>query len=258
MPQISTHPAGTATWYDLTTGKPEETKRFYGELFGWTFHDGGPQFGNYHIVNKGDLPVAGFMPKTPEMSQMPSVWTVYFGSQDAKADAERIQQAGGTIVSDAMQVGPLGVMLIAADPTGAVFGLWQPLEFQGAALVNEAGSMAWQDVYTRDADKARDFYAGLLGASSETMSGDGMTYYILKHGDFSVGGVAQMSEQQFPAEVPPHWMPYFAVENADTALKVAQANGGKVIAPPFPTPYGLIAVLSDPDGANFSVVQMAE
>lgn len=72
MPQISAHPTGTATWYDLTTGKPEETKRFYSELFGWTFHDGGPQFGHYHIVNKGDSPVAGFMPKTAEMAQMPS------------------------------------------------------------------------------------------------------------------------------------------------------------------------------------------
>lgn len=157
-----------------------------------------------------------------------------------------------------MQVGSLGVMLIAADPTGAVFGLWQPLEFQGAALVNEAGSMAWQDVYTRDAEKARDFYTHLLGASSETMSGDGMTYYILKQGTDSLGGVAQMSEPQFPAEVPPHWMPYFAVKNADNAVKVAKANGGKVIAPPFPTPYGQIAVLSDPDGATFSVVQLPE
>ena len=85
MPAVTARPAGTPTWYDLTTGKPDETQAFYRDLFGWTFEDQGPEYGHYHMVRRNGHAVAGFMPKTPEMAQMPSTWTVYAASDDAQA-----------------------------------------------------------------------------------------------------------------------------------------------------------------------------
>ncbi|WP_019588017.1 VOC family protein [Deinococcus apachensis] len=251
--------AGTPSWYDLTTAKPEETRRFYSHLFGWTFEDQGPDYGHYHMVRQYGHPVAGFMEKGPETAQMPSVWTVYYSSDDAQADAERIRELGGQIMVEPMQVGPLGHMLVAADPTGAVFGLWQPLEFQGSELENEHGSMTWQEVNTRDAERARDFYTRLFGATSEPMPGvEGLTYHTLKKGTQEVGGIMQMDEEHWPASIPPHWMPYFAVNEVQDAVRVAAENGGTVTVPPFDSPYGTIAVLTDPDGAVFSVIQLRD
>ncbi|EYB67538.1 hypothetical protein DEIPH_ctg037orf0023 [Deinococcus phoenicis] len=255
MPVQTHHAAGTCAWYDLTTEKPEETKRFYSDLFGWTFEDQGPDFGHYHMVRQNGHPVAGFMPKAPEMAQMPSAWTVYYTSADAQADAQRIRELGGQILSEPMQVGPLGHMLVATDPTGAVFGLWQPLAFQGSELENEHGSMTWQEVKTRDADRARDFYTQLFGATSEPMPG-GTTYHILKQGKGNVGGIMQMDGEHWPDSVPAHWLPYFDVNDLQRAVKVAGESGGSVRVPPFDTPYGQMAVLADPDGAAFSVVQV--
>ncbi|GAA5514546.1 putative glyoxylase CFP32 [Deinococcus carri] len=249
------HAPGTAAWYDLTTAKPEETRRFYGDLFGWTFEDQGPEFGHYHMVRQNGHAVAGFMLKAPEMAQMPSAWTVYYSSADAQADAARIRELGGQVMVDPMQVQELGHMLVAADPTGAVFGLWQPLAFGGSELENEHGSMAWQEVNTRDAAGARTFYTQLLGVTSEAMPG-GVTYHILKQGEGNVGGIMQMEGEHWPVSVPPHWMPYFAVNDIGQAVRVAGESGGSVRVPPFDTPYGRVAVLADPDGAVFSVVEL--
>lgn len=257
MPVQAQHTAGTASWYDLTTAKPEETREFYAKLFGWTFEDQGPDYGHYHMVRKDGHAVAGFMPHSPEMLDLPSVWTVYYSSDDAQADATRIRELGGQIMVDPMPVHGLGHMLVASDPTGAVFGLWQALTFQGSELVNEHGSVTWQEVATRDAERARAFYTRLFGATSEPMLGmEGPTYHVLKKGPQEVGGILEMDPEHWPATTPPHWMPYFAVNDVQEAVRVAAASGGTVSVPPFDTPYGPVSVLTDPAGAAFTVVQL--
>ncbi|MEF2280164.1 VOC family protein [Deinococcus sp. YIM 134068] len=259
MPVQTHHPAGTPSWFDLTSGKPEEARRFYSRLFGWSFEDQGPEYGHYHWVCKSGHVVAGFMPKSPEMGEMPSTWTVYYGSDDARADAERIRELGGQVMVEPMDVHGLGHMLVASDPTGAVFGLWQPLSFPGSELENEHGSMTWQEVNTRDAGAARAFYTRLFSASSEPMQGvEGLTYHTLKKDGMEVGGIMGMDAEHWPDSIPPHWMPYFAVNDVREAVRVAPESGGTVQVPPFDSPYGTIAILSDPDGAVFSVIELSE
>lgn len=248
------HAAGTVSWVDLTTSKPEETRQFYSRLFGWTFEDQGPDYGHYHWVRKDGHVVAGFMPNSPEMSGVPSVWTVYYASDDAQADAARIRELGGQVMVEPMEVHGLGHMLVAADPTGAVFGLWQPLAFQGSELVNEHGSMAWQEVGTRSPDRACAFYTTLFGARSEPLPG--VSYHVLKKGELDIGGVFDMEGHSSPDDLA-HWMPYFAVNDVQEAVTVAAASGGAVSVPPFGTPYGPVAVLTDPAGAVFTVVQLS-
>jgi uncharacterized protein len=65
-----------------------------------------------------------------------------------------------------------------------------------------------------------------------------------------------MSDDQFPADVPPHWSVDFWVDDADATAEKAAELGGKVIAPPFDTPGFRQAVLADPEGASFSVSQL--
>ncbi|PNY81786.1 VOC family protein [Deinococcus koreensis] len=257
MPEVSARPAGTPTWFDLTTGRPEEVKPFYTALFGWDFEDYGPALGHYHRARVGGADVAGLVPKSPDMPGMPSAWSVYFRSDDAQADATRIRNLGGQVMVEPMQVMELGHMLVASDPTGAVFGMWQPLEFHGSALEGEHGSMTWQEVNTRDSGQALTFYTGLLGATSQPLTGVDY-YYMLQHGPDDIAGILQMDEEHWPPSIPSHWMPYFAVNDVHEAVRVAADAGGTVSVPPFESPYGTIAVLSDPDNAVFSVIQLSQ
>jgi len=68
------------------------------------------------------------------------------------------------------------------------------------------------------------------------------------------GGALQMNEQ-FPADIPSHWMVYFAVGDTDGTAAAAERLGGGVIAAPMDSPYGRFAVLRDPQGAAFTAIR---
>jgi predicted enzyme related to lactoylglutathione lyase len=114
--------------------------------------------------------------------------------------------------------------------------------------------MTWAEVNTRQGDQAHPFYAALLGLEAQKL--EGLDYWVMRR-DKGVCGVMQMDEK-WPENIPNHWMPYFAVNDADAAVAAATANGGKVYQGPFDTPYGRVAVLGDPSGAVFSVVKLPD
>lgn len=256
MTTIHQHAAGTVTWADLMTPDPEGARRFYRALFGWDFSVGPAETGHYTMCQVQGDNVAG-MGQLPPGAPFPSAWTIYFATPDAAASAARITALGGQVMMGPMDVMQEGRMVVAMDPCGAAFGLWQPGRHQGAGRVDELGAMCWREVAVRDAAAARGFYTALFGLEARPLGAPGMVYETLHCGDQTVGGIMQMDEH-WPADVPAHWMTYFAVEDADAAAGRVTAGGGKVCVPPFDTPYGRIAVVNDPWGATFSIMKMAQ
>lgn len=246
-------PAGEPTWMDLATPNLEGAKAFYQKLFGWDFFDTGSDFGNYNMALSQGRNVAGMGPIWPPDSQQPSAWTIYFASDDANTDTARVKELGGHVLVDPMVIADSGSMAICMDPTGAAFGLWQANNHIGSGAENEHGSMAWFEVNTRDLTAASEFYSKLLNLTTSKI--DGVEYLMLQRGDNMLAGIQQMDANW--EGIPPHWMGYFAVDNADTAVERAVAAGGKLLVPAFDMQYGRMAVLSDPYGAAFSIVRLA-
>jgi predicted enzyme related to lactoylglutathione lyase len=251
MTKIEKHAPGTVSWFDLMTPDPEAARKFYASLFGWTYDIGGPESGGYAMCKSGDLNAAG-IGKRPADAPYPSVWTVYFSVDDADATAAAIKSAGGTMMMPPMDVMDVGRMAIAIDPTGAAFGLWQPKKHIGASVRDQHGAMGWQECLTRDPDKARDFYARVF--KLEPVKMEGMDYWTLNRGKDMHAGIWKM-DASMPAQVPPHWQPYFVVDDTDAAVAKVSSGGGKVMKPAFDTPYGRMAVVTDPFGATFSVIK---
>lgn len=250
MTTITTpRPHGALTWMDLTTPDLEGAKRFYQQVFGWEYFDIGEQFGHYHYALANGRPAAGIGQSPPYMPET-SVWTIYLAS--AAGDVERVKALGGQVVVETMTVGDAGKMTVCVDPTGAMFGLWQPIDFIGAAVEDEHGSLAWSEVNTRDAAATCEFYGKLFGLTAHKT--DDQAYYFMKRGEQSLFGVMPMDEQW--GDLPPHWMGYFAVDNTDAAVERVQAAGGSLAMPAFDTPYGRIAVITDPYDATISLVQL--
>lgn len=258
--RTTTLPAGEPTWFDLATPDVSVATAFYKEVFGWNYIDTGPDFGNYHFAQSDSRNVAGIGPIFPPDSPQPSAWTVYFATEDAAKDCERVKELGGQVLVEPMVIGNSGSMAICMDSTGAAFGFWQADQHIGSGAQNEHGSMCWCEVNTRDSGAARDFYTQLLNADAQKM--EGADYYTtLHHGkkvndDNAIAGILQMDENW--EGIPPHWMPYFAIDNTDAAVKRAVAAGGQVRVEPFDMPHGRMAVVSDPAGAVFSIVQLPE
>jgi predicted enzyme related to lactoylglutathione lyase len=233
----SVYGEGVPCWLDAQLSDVEAGKRFYGELFGWTFER---RTGFAAWALKDGEPVAALAPKTD--GRLPTTWTVYFATPDAEALAGRVRAAGGQVVSAPLPVDGLGVTALVADPQGAVFALWQPGGHPGFGRRHEPGTFARAELYTRDTGAADDFYGGLFGeAPSGARAG----------ADFGRAPVSDV----FPPEMPPHFLVHFAVRDVPAALEETTRLGGRVQVPPFGTDHGTVAVVADDQGASFALVR---
>jgi predicted enzyme related to lactoylglutathione lyase len=256
MPEVSEYAAGTPSWVDLGTPDIEASASFYGGLFGWDVpeSENAEQTGGYRQAMLGGKPVAGMMPLMQE--GQPPAWATYVAVDDADATAAKVKDAGGQVMAEPMDVMDLGRMAIFVDPGGAVFGIWQAGSFQGAGIRGEAGAIGWNELNTRDPDRAKEFYGSVFGwGHADEESPRVGTYSVWKVGEAMVGGMLDIDAAGIPAEVPPHWLVYFMVEDTDAAVETVKSGGGDVRMEPIDIPVGRFAVVADPFGAVFAVMQ---
>ncbi|HEX3240324.1 MAG TPA: VOC family protein [Solirubrobacterales bacterium] len=264
MSERTSYAPGTPCWVDLAVPDIEAAERFYGALFGWEIPElpNSAEMGGYRRAKKGGKDVAGVYPLMQE-GQFPA-WATYVAVEDAAATGAAIKENGGTAIVEPMDIG-MGHMAVFADPTGAVFGLWQPVTFAGAELVNEAGAFGWNELNTRDTAAAKEFYGAVFGWSFEDEESERAgTYTVWKVGDAMVGGMIDVNaieaahDVELPREIPPNWLVYFMVEGADAAVETIKAGGGDVRFGPIDIPVGRFAVVADPFGAVFAIMQPSE
>jgi uncharacterized protein len=247
-------PAGTPCWVDLGVGDIPLAIGFYSGVFGWEVVQGAPEVGGYSMAYFDGKTVAGIGPKMGP-ADTPTLWTVYFATDDADATAARIKGAGGQLFMDPMDVMDAGRMAIAADITGAAFGIWQAGAHTGAGLANAPGALTWNEHFSRDFEGAKAFYAAVFGYEYGDMSGDGFTYATLLLNGHEVGGIGAYPAD-IPADQPAAWSTYFGTADTDSQVAAVTNSGGSVLQPPRDSPYGRIAVVSDNQGAVFSVISV--
>jgi predicted enzyme related to lactoylglutathione lyase len=256
MPTRTSYVQGTPNWVDLQTSDQAAAKAFYTGLFGWRYEDEPMPDGQFYsmAVLRGHQ-VTAIAPQPPEAAAagVPPMWNTYLAVDSADEATARVEAAGGTVGMAPFDVTDAGRMSFVLDPSGAAVALWQAGEHIGATLVNEPGTLTWNELVTGD-QGVFPFYTAVTGLTAEAMDmGDGQPYTVFKAGEAMVGGSAPP-----PApDVPSHWHVYFGTDDADATAARAAETGGAVIVPPFDLPVGRIAVLSDPQGAVFSVIKMA-
>ncbi|MEV4344950.1 VOC family protein [Actinoplanes sp. NPDC049596] len=239
---------GTPSWVDLGTADLAGAERFYTELFGWTAEVSG----EYITFLRNGLPVAGAGPLYG--AGQPTAWSTYIGTDDADAVAARVAATGGKVLVPPFDVTDQGRMAAFLDPGGAPFSVWQPWAMRGAELFDVPGALTWNELNTRDIDSATAFYQAVFGWQYRNSAMDGARYVVAKVHETPICGIQQMLPELWPDDVGPHWMVYFAVQDADIATDHAVALGGRVALPPRSISIGRYAVLSDPQGGLFAVL----
>jgi predicted enzyme related to lactoylglutathione lyase len=254
---------GTFCWAELHKTDQGAAKTFYGNLLGWNYTgEPVPDGSVYHTAQVGDKPVAATTDLRQEMKDagVPSCWVQYVSVDNVDVSAGKVQELGGKLMGPLIDVMTYGRMAMCADPTGAAFCLWQAGSHQGAMLRDDVGAMAWNELYTNDTGKAQAFYTSLFNWGTEKMEGP-MDYTMFKNQDTlresrSAGGMMAISEEM--AQVPPNWLVYFCVANCDETVAKAPELGGKAIVPGQDIPgIGRFAILQDPQGAAFGIIQFA-
>jgi predicted enzyme related to lactoylglutathione lyase len=245
-------PAGTPCWVDYGAADLDAAKAFYAEVLGWSYTGGEPEFGGYLTVTVDGEQAGGMGPQ--QDPDDPPKWVTYFATDDAAATAARIREAGGTVIVEPMAVGPMGTMVIARDPEGNPFGVWQSGLNTGVRIHNEPGALAWNEARVGDTAAAKRFYTAVFGFTFEQMdpemAGEGMDYATFNTGGNPLGGLGASDPS-----MPTGWLTCFAVASTDEAVAAVEAKGGKVTMQPMDTPFGRFAIVEDPWGAPFEVMQ---
>lgn len=258
MSERTSYTPGTPCWVDLATPDIEAAESFYGTLLGWEIPElpDSPEMAGYRRARRSGKDVAGVMPLMEE--GQPSAWNTHISVDDADAIARAIQENGGTMIAEPMAVGEYGRLAVFTDPEGAFFGIWEPNVFAGAELVNEPGTLSWNELETRDPDAAKRFYGAVFGWEFEAGEDmEEMTYYVAKVEGERVAGMADV-KGKMADEIPAHWMTYFSVEDAEGAVERVKAGGGMVHFGPVDIPVGRFAMAVDPWGASFAVIKLNE
>jgi predicted enzyme related to lactoylglutathione lyase len=274
------YPPGVPCWVDTAQADPLAAVDFYNGLFGWHFRDRMPEDapGHYFVAQLFDRDVAG-VGSQPEGAPPDPAWNTYIAVDNAEGAAAAVTNAGGTTLAPPFDVLDAGRMATFADPSGAVFSVWQANQHRGAQLVNEPGTWNFSDLNTRDVEGALVFYGTVFGWVTDTFGAGGTDFGMLQlpgYGDFLsqrdpelrarqaeggapsgfadvVAGLVRMTSDQFPDDVPPHWSVTFAVEDTDATADRAAALGATVMVAPMDAGPTRIAVVRDPQGAVFTV-----
>ena len=161
-------------------------------------------------------------------------------------------------------------MAVCADREGAVFSVWEARGHRGSQIVNEHGSVNFNDLHTRDPEAAKAFYGAVFGWGTLPLGGGFEMWALPGYGDFleewNPGTRKRMIELGAPAgfedvigslapipddqpDTPPHWGITFAVDDADAIAAKTQEPGGTVIVPPLDAPWVRMTIIADPQGA---------
>ncbi|HEX9103554.1 MAG TPA: VOC family protein, partial [Polyangia bacterium] len=215
-------------------------KRFYGELFAWTFKPGDHDY--EHIV-AGGHEIGGMMKLDPKHGAPPH-WIGYVSVDNVDSAVAAVTKGGGKLYVKE-DIPNVGQFAVCADPQGAVFS---PFHYTG----KDAGkpesnarpapyTFCWDELLTSDPDAAVRFYTTVFGWGTEHMEMPGFGRYTL----FKRTGVKDSQGMERNAggmmKRPPNvphsfWLAYVAVPNADAAVEKAKKLGAIIMAPPMDIP----------------------
>lgn len=259
MPITTAHRPGSFCWWELVTPDLESSFTYYRRLFGWTRRDAsGGEGRRYRTLEVHGEPLGAVSQTSRDQIARGEQggWLCYVAIEDADAAAQRILSAGGGLVQRPFDVFEAGRMTVFADPTGARAALWQPRAHSGAAIVGELGSATWSELGTSDPGAARAFYKQVFGWEAEPKPGPtSYTEWRFEDG-VRAGGMYRLGSEMGP--IPSYWGVYFRVADCDDTVQGSNQAGGTTVVPPTELPGGgRFAMLNDPAGAMFGVVELA-
>ncbi|MDP2310871.1 MAG: VOC family protein [Pseudomonadota bacterium] len=234
---------GRFVWFDLKTTDLAAARAFYGGLFDWDLQAHGAE---YVMISVGGGACGG-MAAMPAGHPSPSHWIPYVSVDDLAATLDKARAIGGKVLMQHRAPG-VGEFAVVADRQGAILSPIQ-LEHESPRLPTEKtrNYICWSELGTSDPADALAFYVDLFGWKHENHGG----YTVL--GDEHNAGMADGQPG-----VPPFWLLYTNVVNADaTAAKVTELGGRVLHGPAEMEGVGRFAVLQDPTGAVFAVMQSA-
>ena len=247
---------GTPNWADCATTDLGGAEEFYAVVFGWTCEHVTASDGAVYSIQRLDgKMVAGIYELSEEIRRMgvPPHWGTYIEVDDVAAVLASVSAGGGTVVEGPFEEADVGTFAVIRDPVGAYLRLWRSAPQHGGEVFNVPGAMTWNELLTKEPQKAAAFYEKVLGVEPATTS-EAPGYTLLKVNGRPVAGILRMAPEM--GDHPASWDVYFACDDIDATVQKVIEAGGTALREPFDVPGARMAVLRDPLGAVFEIIRM--
>ncbi len=250
------HHPGKVIWVELVTPDLAAAERFYGGLLGWTFHDIGAADTRYALAQFDGESVAGLVERAvPAGEKRQPAWLTFLAVADVEGAARAVVANGGKILVQPRTYASRGRQAVFADPQGAVFAVLASHSGDPPDYLAVPGAWIWTSLLARDADQDAGFYQAVFGYDVFDLDDESGSRHMI----LSTDGYARLSINQLPADAArrhPHWLNFVRVADAAEAAAKAVVLGGRVLVPPRVDRHGgKLAVLADPTGAPFGVME---
>jgi uncharacterized protein len=251
MVAMEKHEAGTICWAELAARDAERAKRFYRGLFGWELEDlpigSGAMYTMARLQGRDVAAIYQAAEGKPAAG-----WRIHVSVADADAAARIATERGARLAVGATAVAGAGRFALVRDVTGAALGIWQADGHIGAEVMGQPGALAWCELVTRETETAKRFYADWLGWETRTLEPG--AYALFLKGGHPVAGMIRMAEER--ADDASHWRVYFQSGDCGAMAEKALRLGGECRLAPTPIPgIGLVALMTDPQGGRFALLQ---
>lgn len=250
------HLQGKIVWADLVTPNLAGAQAFYTGLFGWVIHDIHVGNTDYAVASVDGRPLAGLVQRTiPPGEQKQSHWLTFLAVQNADTTVRTAAADGAKILSKPTTYGHRGRQAVLAGPDGAVFAVLASSSGEPGDFLAAPGEWIWSTLLTQDPDGAAKFYQSVFGyAAFDLPSDDGLQHVILSSQDYARAGINSLPKDSYHRHA--HWLNFIRVDDAAAASAKAVALGGKIlVAPRLDRHGGHIALLADPYGAPFGIME---
>jgi predicted enzyme related to lactoylglutathione lyase len=250
------HHVGKVIWAELVTPNLTGAEQFYAGLFGWSFRDLSSGDTHYAVALLGGDRVAGIVQHIirPGEKRQPA-WLTFISVQDVDAATRIAVSNGGKIVIAPRTHESRGRQAILADPQGAVFAVLASVSGDPGDYLAAPGAWIWSSLIASNAATDAAFYRTVFGYDVFDLESEaGREHLILSTDDYARASVNSMPSDKAPRH--PHWLNFVRVADASDAATRAIALGGSVLVPPRVDRHGgKIAVIADPAGAPFGVME---
>jgi predicted enzyme related to lactoylglutathione lyase len=257
-PPSSEHHVGKIVWADLVTPSLPAATNFYGGLFGWTFQTIRAGNTDYAVVLNHGQPIGGIVGKPlPGPDKRQSAWLTFIAVANVDA-AKRVALAHkAKVLADTANYARRGRQAVLSDHEGAAFAILASSSGDAPDYLAASGEWIWSSLHAKDAGSEAAFYQEVFGYDVYDATGeDGTEHVILSSDDY-----ARASANAFPdaGRRHAHWLNFVRVDDAGAAVTKALTLGGKVLVEPHPDRHGgMVAVIADPAGAPFGVMEWTD
>jgi len=255
-PASPEHHIGKVVFLQLVTPDLAGAEAFYAGLFGWTYQSAQTGDLEYAEASLDGRPVAGLVHRPiPAGQRRQPAWLSFLSVRDADAATKVAVLNGAQVLVGPHDVPDRGREAVFADPQGAVFAVLASSSGDPPDLLADPGDWIWSTLITSNPDTDAAFYQILFDYEVfEQPDVPGEQHFIL-----STDAIARASANSLPAGRPnarPHWLNYVRVDDAAaTTAKVEKLGGRVLVAPRLDRHGGKIAVVADPQGAPFGLLE---